>query len=365
MNSFHTAQAFDHRAPWLLRCDLSRTLDAEAAVDFDDFVVSSPFAAYQQTRAWVDASPSRRLREYRFFRCFDGDRLIGAAVVRCRYLLAGHWLATVQRGPIVHDAALFGTVLEQLMDTLRAHGCCTVQLGPRVRGRDLPTMAEAMRDAGFAPLPPSRQPIHCTTGIVWLDKAEQDVFAGFKQRGRRQVRAAEKAGVIVRRVKDAADIAIYQQILDRQHDSRPTYDTTGLTDAAGQARMIERLGGAMLLAERDGTVIGCHAFVRQADEAIWLSLASADEDSSVPRAYALLWRAMVIARDMGCVGYDLAGLPVGNETDREEANRAQFKLAFAPTRRVMPPMHVAGLKPIAHGLLFSARQLYRAARALR
>ena len=37
------------------------------------------------------------------------------------------------------------------------------------------------------------------------------------------------------------------------------------------------LGGGMLLTERDGTPVGAHAFVRQADEAIRLSMATRDE----------------------------------------------------------------------------------------
>ncbi|QNQ08576.1 lipid II:glycine glycyltransferase FemX [Sphingomonas alpina] len=342
---------------------LSSNLDVESGSLFDRFALESPFAAYQQSRAWVDAVPHSKVQDYLFFRCLDGDTLIGTAVVRRTRLFAGRWLATVQRGPVVHDATLFATVLSSLARTAAAQGCCTMQLAPRVRGRDLPTMSEALRAAGFAPLPTHRQPLHSATGIVWLDKPEEEILAGFKQRGRRQLKAAAKAGVTVRRATGAADVAAYQRVLDAFRAAKADYDMNGLPDAAGQVALVERLGGALLLAERDGIVIGGHVFVRQADEAIWLSLATSDDDPSVPRSYPLLWEGMRLAREMGCIGYDLAGLPVGEAQDGGEANRSQFKSAFAPTHRVMPPVHVAALKPLAHTLLFNARQIYRAVRA--
>ncbi|MES2054385.1 MAG: GNAT family N-acetyltransferase [Pseudomonadota bacterium] len=342
---------------------LSSELDQESGVVFDRFVAASPFSAYQQSRAWAEAVPRSKVQDYLFFRCLDGETLIGTAVVRRTRLLAGRWLATVQRGPVVHDPALFATVLDSLIDAAAGQGCCTMQLAPRVRGRDLPTMAEALRGAGFAPLPTHRQPLHSVTGIVWLDKPEEEILAGFKQRGRRQLKAAAKAGVTVRTANGAADVAVYQRVLDAFRAAKSDYDMNGLPDAAGQAALIERLGGAMLLAERDGIVIGGHVFVRQADEAIWLSLATSGDDPSIPRSYPLLWEGMRMARTMGCIGYDLAGLPVAETQDDGEANRSQFKNAFAPTRRVMPPVHIAALRPLAHTLLFTARQIYRAARA--
>lgn len=339
---------------------LPTTLDAATGECFDRFVATSRFAAYQQTRSWAAVAPRGSRHDFLFFLAGPANAPIGAAVIRRTRLPAGYWLATVQRGPIVHDPALLGPVLVELKRALTAAGCCSVQLAPRVRGRDLPVMAEAMRDAGFSPLPADRQPLHDATGIVWLDKPEDAILAGFKQRGRRQLRAAAKAGVTIRRAEGAADIAAYQRALDAFRAKHGTYDMSGLPDAAGQAALIAASGGAMLLAEQDGVVIGGHAFARQADEAIWLSLATTHDDPAVPRSYPLVWEAMRTARAMGCVGYDLAGMATDVPRDAGEANRMQFKTAFAPLPRVLPPMQVAALKPIIHNVLFGARQLYRA-----
>lgn len=326
---------------------------------FDAFLTGSPFAAYQQTRAWADVAPTNGRHDFIYWRCSEFGRPIAAAVIRRTWLSPLHWLATLQRGPVVHEAAVLARVLPRLIKTLGGHGACSVQLAPRVRGRDLPVMAEALRGAGFTPLPEDRQPLHRATGVVWLDKPEEAVFAGFRQRGRRQVRAAEKAGISVRVVDGGADVAAFQAMLDEFRAAKRDYDMSGLPDAAGQAALIAACGGAMLLAEKDGAAIGAHAFVRQADEAIWLSLATSDRHGDLPRSYPLLWEAMRRARAMGLVAYDLAGMPLEDARDEGEGKRMQFKEAFAPTRRMMLPMQVAAVKPVFHAMLFTAREVYR------
>ena len=341
-----------------IRAQLVPLLDGVEAAQVDAFLRAAPFGAYQQSRAWPLAAPRHARRDWRYFTAHDGEVLVGACVVRTTRLAIGAWLATVQRGPIVHDPAHLGPVLAELARTLRAAGCCSVQIGPRVRGRALPAMAEAMRAAGFAPMPADEQALHHVTGIIWLDKPEEEILAGFKQRARRALKAAVKDGIAIRPVEGDADLALYQQLLEAFAASRPDYDRSGQPDARGQAALIDALGGAMLIAERKGTPIGAHAFVRQADEAIWLSLATVDRDGASP-GYPLLWEGMRRARALGCVGYDLAGLPDHEPADPGEAGRLQFKNAFAPHRRIMPPMQMLALDPLRHTMLLGARRVYR------
>jgi lipid II:glycine glycyltransferase (peptidoglycan interpeptide bridge formation enzyme) len=338
---------------------LSPALCDDDARAFDAFLRDGPFAAYQQSRAWAAVAPAHSRRAWCFFRAFDGEELVGAGVIRSTRLAMGYLLASLHRGPVVHDPDRLEPVLRALCRALRAERYCSVQLAPRVRGRMLPAMAEALRAAGFAPLPPARRPLHNVTGIVWLDKPEEEVLAGFKQRARRAIRQAEKAGIAVRAVTGAEDIARFQRVLGAFAAARPDYDMSGQPDAIGQARLIDALGGAMLLAERDGEAIGAHAFVRQADEAIWLSLATVERGGGASPSYPLLWEGMRRARAAGAVGYDLAGLADEASDDAGEAGRNQFKTAFAPLRRVMPPVQMAALAPVPHTLLYGAREAYR------
>ena len=329
----------------------------DAARALDAFLAASPYAAYQQSRAWAAVAPRAGRHDFLVYAAYRSERPVAAAVIRRTMLSPGRWLATIQRGPLVHRAHDLGLALPGMIELLGDHGCCSVQLAPRIRGRDLPVVAEALRAAGFIPLAEDRQPLHRATGIVWLDKPEEAVLMGFRQSARRQLRAADKAGVTVRPVENDVDIATYQSLLDAFRAARPDYDMAGLPDAAGQAWLIAALGGAMLLAEKDGRAVGAHAFVRQADEAIWLSMATLDDDKT-PRSAPLLWAGMRRARALGCVGYDLAGVPLADPQDDGEANRARFKASFASHKRILLPMQVAAVKPVSHAVLFSAREAY-------
>ena len=336
--------------------------DDSASEVLASFVRSCPFWSYQQTPAWLDAVPDHPRHRYLAVACRRDGVLIGSAIVRRSPLLANRWLATTQRGPLVRDPQDLTEVIAAIGHTLRAAGATTWQLAPRVRGRDLPSKAEALRMAGATPLPDSQQSLHTATGIVWLDKPEAEILAGFGQSGRRKLKAGTKAGVTVRPVDGAQDIALFQSALDIFDANRPDYLMSAIPDAAAQARLIAAIGGGMLLAERDGALLGACSFVHQGGEAIWLTLASTDAEPSIPSNYLLLWEAMRLAREQGCAGYDLAGMPADTPSDKAEANRMQFKNAFKPHKRVMLPMHCIALRPAAHALLNSMRQFARSAR---
>jgi len=138
---------------------------------------------------------------------------------------------------------------------------------------------------------------------------------------------------------------------------RPHYASRDLPDAAAQAELVRHMGGALLIAETDGVPTGGHCFIRQASEAIWLSMPTLDPGAPVPRAYGLLWEAMRTARAMGCIGFDLAGLPLEIALDENASGRLQFKRSFNPHRRIMVPVNSIVLRPAAHGVLFNARRM--------
>jgi lipid II:glycine glycyltransferase (peptidoglycan interpeptide bridge formation enzyme) len=333
-------------------------LDNDQREMLDGFVLASRYAAYQQTSVWADIQMRQCGARYRYFLCEEKGALIGTALIREVRMSPFHWMAKIVRGPIVHDIAKLGRVIVALKESLATLGCCAIQLAPRVRGRDVAMAAETIRIGEGVPMPLGQQSLHVSTGIVWLDKPEEQILAGFKQRARRQLRKAETSGQTVRLADpdDPADIALYQSILDSFYATRPHYASRDLPDALSQTQLIKHMGGALLIAETEGVPTGGHCFVRQADEAIWLSMPTVDAGAAVPRAYGLLWEAMRTARAMGCIGFDLAGLPLEIALDENASGRLQFKRSFNPHRRIMVPVNSIVLKPAAHGLLFNARR---------
>jgi hypothetical protein len=327
---------------------LARTLSKDDAEAFDAFVRASPYADHRQTRAWAENAPRGRRHDFLYFLCSDGGGVIGTAVIRRTRLAPGAALATVQRGPIMADPAHLGGVLEAMKGALRAQGFSTLIAGPRTGGE------AALEASGFRPLPPASQSLHTVTGKIPLAGSEDQILARFKQRGRRAIRKA--SGVVVREATQA-DLPACEALLRDFHARRPDYDASGQLPLAAQARLIEAEGGAMLVTEDKGRIVGWHSFVRQGQGAIWLAMAT-DDDPHAPRSYPLLWEAIRRARALGLKSYDLAGLSPDDET----TGRDQFKQAFAPVREALPPAYVTALRPLRHLIFFNLRELYRARR---
>jgi lipid II:glycine glycyltransferase (peptidoglycan interpeptide bridge formation enzyme) len=336
---------------------LCEALSEEDAAAFDAFAAANPRAAYQQSRAWAENAPRGRRHRFLYFLCREGGAVIGAAIVRRTRLAPGAILATVQRGPLVRDLSDLPRVVEALGQALEAQGCCTLILGPRFTGEERAAAQTALAGLRFKPLPAEAQALHGVTGIVPLDAYESALFARFKQRGRRAIRKAEQAGLVVREAREA-DLAACQSLLDAFHQARPGYDSSGQLDILAQIRMVAALGGALLVAEHEGRIVGWHSFVRQGGSGIWLGLAT-DDDPRLPRSYLLLWEAVRRCRAMGLSRYDLAGLAA----EGAESGRDQFKTAFDPGREHLLPAVVRALKPLRHALFFTARTLYRRLRA--
>jgi lipid II:glycine glycyltransferase (peptidoglycan interpeptide bridge formation enzyme) len=339
-----------------LKTVLTQVLSEEDRDAFDEAVGAGPFPAYQQTRAWAENAPRSARHDFLYFLCRDGEETIGAAVVRRTRLAPGAALATVQRGPIVLDPQRLETVLAQLKSALRASGFSTVVANPRIANDMRHEAAQALARCGFQTLPASSQSLHTATGIIPLYPTEEEIFARLKQRGRRSIRKVETKGVTVREAVEA-DLAACRKLRAEFHARRPGYEAAGQPDIDAQARLIAAEGGAMLVAEADGRLVGCHSFLRQGQRAIWLGMAIED-DPQTPRSYLLVWEALRHARALGLTHYDLAGL----SEEGEATGRDQFKQAFAPEREELLPAYVAALRPLRHALFFNLRQLYRARR---
>jgi lipid II:glycine glycyltransferase (peptidoglycan interpeptide bridge formation enzyme) len=337
------------------KMELTEAMSKEDAAEFDAFARGCARAAYQQSRAWAENAPPKRRQDWLYFLCREGGETIGTAVVRRSRLGPGAALATVQRGPLVADPVKLPIVLAGLKAELQRAGCCTVVVGPRFTGDERDDVARMLADSDFRQLPTTDQALHVRTGKIALAGTQEEIFARFRQRGRRWIRKLEASDLTVRDA-DAADLPRCQVLLDDFHARRPSYNASGQPDVAGQARLVAAEGGALLIAEQAGRIVGYHSFVRQARDAIWLAMAT-DDDPKAPRSYLLVWKSVLRARSMGLTACDLAGLSAESESGRD-----QFKQAFAPKPEELLPAHVAALQPFRHVLFFNARQIYRSLR---
>jgi lipid II:glycine glycyltransferase (peptidoglycan interpeptide bridge formation enzyme) len=338
-------------------CRLVANLDSAEVERFDRFVRTAPHTVYSQTATGAAAARTSRLQHFRYLCCEDRQSLSLTGVVRFTRLAPSRYLATMSRGPIFTDPDVLDRCLPQVISKLKGAGACTILMNPRWEGTGAQLVEEILIRHGFAALPEDEQTVHAVTGMVDLTRSEEAILAGFKQRCRRQIRKAERMGLVVRPAQSEDDARRFEPLFEN-FSRRKGFDIAGLPKVADQWRLAQDRG-VFLLAEVGGKLVGAHVALQEGSRGFWLVLASDDDQADVPRGYTLLWEGMRHMKQRGCTVFDLAGMADGEVTDSGEANRMQFKSAFDPEPVKLVRIHSRGIMPVSHAILFRARQAYR------
>ena len=136
-----------------------------------------------------------------------------------------------------------------------------------------------------------------------------DVFAGFNQLWRRNIRKAEKAGVVVSQ-GGRADLAAFHRGLRRDGRARPLHAPrrrrTSSACGTASTRAQERL--RLYCAHHDGHLAAATLMVVVGRHAWYSYGASTTADRDVRPSNALQWRMISDAHALGCDTYDLRGI---------------------------------------------------------
>jgi lipid II:glycine glycyltransferase (peptidoglycan interpeptide bridge formation enzyme) len=339
------------------------------------FVRAQPWTSFLQTPAWAQVKPEWRPESLGWF---AGDDLVGAGLVLHRRLprqlsRIPRSLAYLPEGPVIDwSAADLSDWLAPMTGHLKRQGAFAVRMGPPVvtrrwtaaqvkdgiaddAVRRLDDLAPTERDpvgarvvsqlhelgwrlqggagGGFA----AGQPRH--NFQVPLARAdgdsggatEADVLAAMNQLWRRNIKKADKAGVVVARsAPDAigADLKAFHDL----------YVHTAERDAftprpLGYFRtMVEALSAedpdriSLWLAHHDGDLVAATIAIRVGTHAWYSYGASSTEKRDVRGSNAVQWAMMRDALSHGATVYDLRGITDTLEPDDAHVGLIQFKV---------------------------------------
>lgn len=341
---------------------LDNILSDQQRKEMSQFVSNAPCCSYLQQPGWLTLSQTKKRHHYEFLRCRRKGTLVATAIVRFTKLVPGRYLASLRRGPVTHSLIDLAETLPHILRALRQRGVCSVQLNPWWQGEDVAAVSKILEPFHAHVLPKPDQGLHTSTAFVELTSSEDDIFATFKQRCRRQIRKAEKAGLTVFEPETLEQALAYRPILENFYQSR-NLSLENIPTVENQWEMT-RKSGTFLLASLEGKIVGGHVVIADGTRAFWLSLASDDQHQKLPKNYTLLWEAMKRCRNQGLKQYDMAGAPSKYELeeglcDEQELNRFQFKSAFSPDIISLVPTSVIPIRPLDHTILYSLRNLYR------
>ncbi len=321
------------------------TVKQISAAEHLEFVQRLPNASFLQTPSWAGVKAEWGNRSLGWF---DGEELIGVGLVLTRQIpRMKNFLAYLPEGPVLpwNSGAKRSTadLLPPMLAYLKSVGAFMVKMGPTVavrrwtastlkdaiaagsanRLRDVPPdetyepgleLIDQLGSAGWTQQPDTGagfgdvQPRYVFQ-IPLAGRTTDDVFAGFNQLWRRNVRKAEKLGVVVERSgRDG---------LEQFH---PIYVETAARDGFVPRGLpyFQRMWDAMTaedpnrirlyLARHDGAVLAGTTMVTVGSHAWYSYGASADAGREVRPSNAIQWQMIKDAIEDGDSVYDMRGI---------------------------------------------------------
>jgi vancomycin resistance protein VanK len=334
------------------------------AADHLAFLREQSWASFLQTPAWATVKSEWRAESLGWY---DGEALVGAGLVLYRRLpRLRRYLAYLPEGPVIDWAADdLAAWLEPMADHLRREGAFGVRMGPPVTTRRWSAAQvkegvadESVRRLGdVAPLERSvagARVVQQLESLGWQQqvaeggfavgqpqytfviplvaddgtrRTEDDVLAGMNQLWRRNIRKADKSGVVVS--KGAAEDLkafhdLYVHTAERDHFTpRPLSYFETMYDALGA----EDPGRITLwLAHHEGDLVAATIAVRVGTHAWYSYGASSTDKRDVRGSNAVQWAMIRDAIAEGAEVYDLRGITDTLDADDPHVGLIQFKV---------------------------------------
>ena len=328
------------------------------------FNAGRPSVSFLQTPAWGEVKREWRAESLGWF---DGDELVGAGLVLHRQLpRLRRTLAYLPEGPVLDwDSPDLGQFLTPMVSYLRAEGAFGVRMGPPVvtrrwsaegvkagiaddSVRRLDDVAPSHRsptgarvtttltelgwrrqggDEGFAVGQPAHNfhlPLRDESGAA---RTEADVLRGMNQLWRRNIKKADKSGVVVVR-GTAADLpafhALYAHTAERDGFTPRPLPYFEVMWRALSAEDPDRI--TLWLAHHEGDLIAATIGIR-VGEHVWYSYgASSSDKREVRGSNAVQWAMIRDAIAAGAAVYDLRGITPTLASDDPHLGLIQFKV---------------------------------------
>lgn len=161
--------------------------------------------------------------------------------------------------------------------------------------------------------------------IIDIGQSEEEIMAQMKEKGRYNIRVAQKHGVVIEKSTNIEDFyQIFLQTAKRDgFEIRPQKYFEKLLEILGQNEFAE-----LLVARYNNKTIAAEIVTYFDETASYLYGASSNEDRQVMAPYLLHWQAMKNAKERGCKYYDLLAVNPEGDENHKFAGIGRFKRQF-------------------------------------
>jgi peptidoglycan pentaglycine glycine transferase (the first glycine) len=283
--------------------------------DWNSFVAESPVGHVLQSSQWGQLKERFGWQVARLAIEDQGQWRAGTQVLFRP--LGPQSIAYVPKGPITDwaDTEATQALLEALHQLCRQRRAILLKIEPDLAGDS--TLPQRLSELGFRPSPQTIQP-QCTI-LLDLSPEANDILACMKSKTRYNIRLAARKGVVVREgtADDLRDFYRLMQITG-QRDGFGIH-SEAYYQVAHQLFASLGLAKLFLASFEDEVLAGIMAFAF-GQGAWYMYGASSDEHRNLMPNYLLQWEAIKWARELGCLTYDLWGIP----DEEEEVLEKEF-----------------------------------------
>lgn len=282
-------------------------------------------------------------------------------------LLPGRFVrARAPSGPVCDDA---GEMTEFLAGLVRHPALATVHslvVTPYWLGEEAEDLARRLVDLGGYSSDPDN---FRSTGLIDLTRSGDEILKGFSKSSRYSVRQVEKSPIIIRRLDNLAEAAIFFDLLNRRFLSRvgaPPFPPAEypLTierrpgDFAESAIFAAFLGDALLgglLVNRGGRFAHAHRYVADPEAAARVA--------GDLRVAPSIWLAgMLWAKAEGCTVFDVEGFQRIIDLTHPKYKIYEYKRQLGPTENNRLRQHTLPSRPVLHRIDRMPSRLHQAVR---
>ena len=325
---------------------------------WDDFVTAHQEANFLHSWQWGEFHISRGKTVVRRG-VFDDSELIGVYEGVVETARRGTHMA-VAGGPIVdwsNDEAV-QLMRDDMKEQGKKLGCVFIRVRPQLEKTN--ENLKLYANLGFKKAPYYLSVEHA--GILDLNKTEEELLKGMRQRLRRALRKAEKNNITVETSTNPDDIAEFYQI---QLQTARRHDFTSFSEDFLKkqfAAFAADNSAVLYTARHDGEILAQNFMIMYGNEASYHYGVSTELGTKLSGAPLLHMQAMRDARERGIKRYSFWGIVDEDDTKHRFYGVSVFKRGFGVDELKYVPAHDLILKPLPYLLDWTVETIRRKTR---
>lgn len=316
--------------------------DANDRAEWDQFVSSRPEANFLQSWDFYEFYLSRGNQVVRRIAKDNSGKIVGAYAGVVEAAKRGRYLA-IAGGPILdwNNRPLVEKIFQDMRTEGEKHHCVFVRVRPQLEKSE--QSLNLMRELGLKPAPMYLSVEYA--GVLDLNKNEEEILKGMRQRLRRALRKAEKNHITIEKSTDPAAIHEFYQI-ELQTAGRHRFIAFSEDFLTKQFVAFAKNNEAVLYtAKLDGQTLAQNFMIFYGNEASYHYGVSSELGTKYSGAPLLHMEAMRDARKRGIKRYSFWGIVGEDETWHRFYGVSQFKRGFGVDELKYTPAHDLVLKP--------------------